>query len=139
MLYNYPFLFQCWKSKLQVLFWFFRERISDRKKCLNSQLSGNGMQLNCLKSKLVWISDIHCMYVIIFDVFSLLCIIFSSVKTGKSGRKLECPFCLDKFATKFGLSDHVIKAHEQKNAKVPQFNGHNYIWKKLISFHKCNP
>ena len=28
--------------------------------CPKSELSGNGTKLNCLKSKLVWISDIHC-------------------------------------------------------------------------------
>ena len=38
----------------------FQSSDSDRKKCLKSKLSGNGMQLNCLKSKLVQISDIHC-------------------------------------------------------------------------------
>ena len=38
-------------------------KISDRKKCLKSKLSGNGTQLNCLKSKLVQISDIHCILI----------------------------------------------------------------------------
>ena len=60
MLYNYPFLFQCLKSKLRVPFRYFRVWISDRKKCLKSKLSGNRTQLNCLKSKLVRISDINC-------------------------------------------------------------------------------
>ena len=60
VLHNYPFLFQCLKSKLLVRFRFLRVQISDRKKCLRSKLSGNETQLNCLKSKLVWISDIHC-------------------------------------------------------------------------------
>jgi len=31
--------------------------------CLKSKLSGNGTQLNCLKSKLARISDIHCILV----------------------------------------------------------------------------
>ena len=62
--------FFCLKSKLFVL----RVWISDRKKYLKSEgfgsdfrhysrskLSGKGTKLNCLKSKLVQISDIHCM------------------------------------------------------------------------------
>ena len=65
--------FFCLKSKGFVPFGFFRVRISDRNRCpkfelfgldfrhcLKSELSGNGIKLNCLKSKLVWISDIHC-------------------------------------------------------------------------------
>ena len=52
--YCIPFYFSVWNPN------FLRVRISDRKKCLKSKLSGNGMQLNYLKSKLVRISDIHC-------------------------------------------------------------------------------
>ena len=57
-----PFYFSL-KSKLQVPCRFFIVPISDRKKGLKSKLSGNGTQLNCLKSKLVRISDTHCIRV----------------------------------------------------------------------------
>ena len=78
-MFRFQTLFFCLKSKLFVPFGFFKVWISDRKKCPKSEcfcsdfrhcpkseLFGNGTKLNCLKSKLVWISDVHCNF---FEAF----------------------------------------------------------------------
>ena len=41
------------------------QKCPDFSQCLKSELSVNGTQLNCLKSKLVRISDIHWIYLFI--------------------------------------------------------------------------